>query len=505
VSPRVASLGWAVAAGVAGWTAHPPLGLGYTSVLVIPFLLAGIATASGVAFRLAVPGVGFVAGLATFLPMLTWLVNPAGYLAWVVLCLFLSLWYALAATVIAPWVRSGWVVLVAPLVWTGAEAWRNLVPLGGFGWGSFADAQVDTVFLPLARLVGGNGVTFAVALSGALLYVAVRRLAWGDRQAAAVATGGIVAIVGLGIVAGATATEPDGPTIDVLAVQGNDTEEPRYTTRRERHIAIATNVLEETRASVARQGQPDLTVWPESAIDRDPWGSGDYLLPFLEDGARVVGGSLLAGTILDGPRPEETFYNTVLHLEADGSVTDEYTKRRYVPFGEYVPWPRLRDLVPALQQIPRDGVTRNGPHAVRTAHTDVAVVICFETLFSDVIRSNVRAGDVGLIVAATNDASFGRTAEPAQHLNQSRVRAVETGRYVVHAALSGSTAFVASDGRVLEQTGLFEIGSLRRAVPLATGETPYLLVGDVAGFTSRWALVLLALLGLVRERVRADR
>jgi apolipoprotein N-acyltransferase len=106
-----------------------------------------------------------------------------------------------------------------------------------------------------------------------------------------------------------------------------------------------------------------------------------------------------------------------------------------------------------------------------------AVLICFETLFSDLARSNIRAGsqDAGIILAITNDASFQRSAEPDQHLAQSRMRAIETGRWVVHAALSGSSAFVDPDGSVHDATDLFVQDAIRRDIPLAAGRTPFLV------------------------------
>jgi apolipoprotein N-acyltransferase len=503
-----------VGAGLSAWSAHPPLSLGYTSIAVIPLLLAGLLGAArrhaaAPLPRLLPAGVGFVTGLATFAPMLTWLVLPAGYLAWVVLCLFLSLWYALAALVLVRWVHSGWVVLVTPVVWTGVEVLRNSIPLHGFGWGTFAYAQVDTVLLPLAGIVGGTGLTFTVALLGALLFEASRR-GWmargvgaGVRRSVALPLSGVACVLAAAVVAGAITFGEQTGTVDVLVVQGNDTEEPRYVTARERHVAIAGNMVDETRASVEAHGTPDLTIWPESAIDRDPWGSGDYLLPYLEEGARLAGGGLLAGVILDGPRPRETFRNTVLAVDEDGSVADAYVKRRLVPFGEYVPWQRLRDWVPALQQVPRDGVSEHGPRALRTPQGDVAAIICFETLFSDIVRSNLRAGSAELVVAVTNDASFGRSAEPPQHVNQSRIRAVETGRWVVHGALSGASAIIDDEGRVLAESGLFEVTSLRHEVPLIAGDTPFVRMGDVVGLITRWAVLALlvaALAGWPRSR-----
>lgn len=446
---------------------------------------------------------GYACGLATFLPMLTWITVSVGGaagpvvggLAWFALCAFLALWHGLAGAIVAPWLRSTWVVAVFPVVWTGAEAWRNQVPLTGFGWGSHGDAQTATFLLQIARVLGGHGLTLVVALIGTLLFVALRA-AWTRRgRVAAAASVGLAVLLGLALVGPPSAPTPDGPELDVLMVQGNDIAEPFPGSAAEKHIAIAERMIAETGAAVEADGPADLTVWPESAIDRDPYGSGGYLLPYLEEGADIAGGELLAGAVLDGPSPRDEFENTLLLLDAEAGETDRYLKRRYVPFGEYVPWrDGIQRLVPAVRSVPRDGVSGDGPSTLTLANgIDIAPIICFETLFPDVVRSNVLAGRAGIIVTATNDAAFGRTAEPAQHIAQSQVRAVENGRWVVHAALSGSSALIDADGRVLTSTGMFERTTIRADVPIITGSTPYLRFGDVTGASTRWAMLVLLL------------
>jgi apolipoprotein N-acyltransferase len=133
-----------------------------------------------------------------------------------------------------------------------------------------------------------------------------------------------------------------------------------------------------------------------------------------------------------------------------------------------------------------------------------AVVICFETVFTQVVRSNVLADDVPaqVLLTLTNDASFGDSGEPAQHLAQSQLRAVETGRWVVHAALSGSSAFVTPDGELQQATELFTVDTIRTEVPLVSGSTPYLRRGRV-GWATR--LLVLALAAVAVRSWRSGR
>ncbi len=328
------------------------------------------------------------------------------------------------------------------------------------------------------------------------------RVVWGRvRQALPAGRIGAAWLGGTMLVVTLATIEPPAPTgeLDVLVAQPNEFE-TFVGTGTELDAAIARNAVDLTAASVTAEGTPDLTVWPESSIDRDPARS-EVMADALARGGALTGGRLLAGAILDGPTPR-TFRNTVLSVAADGSVRDRYQKRRLVPFGEYVPYRDALDWFPPLAQVPRDAVPGDGPQQVRVGDDlDVAVVICFETLFPGLLRSNLLAGQdpAGLVVAATNDASFGRGGEAAQHLAQSQLRALETGRWVVHGAVSGTSAFVDPDGRVHDRTRLFSATSIRRTVTTTTGRTPFLMTGDWLAPVTMAGLAALALVSWRRR------
>ncbi|MBW3619773.1 MAG: apolipoprotein N-acyltransferase [Actinobacteria bacterium] len=515
----------AVAAGLSIVVAQPPLGWWPTTFLAAPLLLLAVATETDLpegtrprAFRW-----GLLAGVAAYAPMLAWLVRPAGYLGWVLLVLIQAAFLGLLAVLLRPVVRTPWVVLAAPVLWAGMDAWRGVFPLGGFEWGSIAYAAVEgSWMLPLARLVGGRGITVLTVLVGALAFEAGRRV---HAAVTAVPTGGSVEqlrdglpaaqrpLVGLAVallVSVLATIEPPattGESLDVLVVQGNDELDRTELTAREVDRDIAATMRELTVAAVDAGDTPDLTVWPESSVDRDAFGErGADLLPEVEVAAEATDGNLLVGVNRDGD-VEGTFLNSAVLVDAAGDPVDAYVKRQIVPFGEYVPFRAALGWFPPLRQIPRDAVRGERAAGVTVDDVRVAVVICFETLFPDLVRQNVVADgeDAALVVSTTNDASFGRSAEPAQHLAQSRLRAVETGRWVVHAALSGASAFVSPAGEVFDQTGVFELTTIRRDVPLVAGRTPFLATGDVLGAAVRlatavWLLVLLARAWRTRTR-----
>lgn len=510
----------AAAAGLALLSAHPPFGWWATSFLAPPLLLAALwadqraaeADGRGVrAFRL-----GALFAVAAFAPLLSWLIMPAGYVGWGLLVGVQVVWFGLLAAVMRPFIDHALAPLVLALLWTGIDAWRAIVPLNGFEWGAIAYAHVDgSWMLPVARIVGGRGITFLVVLIGASAAV-VARSTWrsvrerGDDsvEVALRSTNGPIALLVGGLLISVLATvEPPAETgsLEVLAVQGNDVRHwERTSPDPDPPLRITTALHDETLAAIARDGAPDLTIWPESGVDRDPFGDQGRVLGELAGEAAAASGELLTGVSLDGIEdPSTQRLIGALLLEDGFTETDRYLKRRLVPFGEYIPQRRLLEWFPPLDQVPRDAQPGEGPQTLELASgVRAAVIICFETKFMDIVRSNVRAeGDPAqILLTLTNDASFGDSPEPAQHLAQTRLRAVETGRWAVHAALTGSSAIVDPHGAVTQATSLFTIDSIRADVPLVDGLTPYLVVGDVVGWLSRGAVLLGAVAAVVAMR-----
>lgn len=521
LSPAVAAALAPLAAAGSGLSvllAHPPAARWWTTFLAAPLLLGALhldataAAASGRAVRAV--RLGLVAGVTTFAPLLSWLIMPAGYVGWALLVAVQAAWIGVLALVLKVALDHPALPVVAAVAWTGIDAWRSIMPLNGFEWGAIAYAHVEASWmLPVARIVGGRGITFLVVLIGAAAYLLMRRTveqvrAREDRsveEALRPTRPAAVMLVGGLLVSVLATIEPpaEAGSLDILVAQGNDIrhwEEPAA----DAPMTITTNLRDDTVAAIEQDGPPDLTVWPESSIDRDPSTERGAALAPLVDDAAAASGRLFAGASLDGPDPAtERFVTGLLFDGAADAEVDRYVKRRLVPFGEYVPFRPLVGWFPPLEQIPRDAVPGPEPQAVEVVDgVRAAVVICFETLFPTVVRSNVLAEDepAELLVTITNDASFGISGEAAQHLAQTQMRAVETGRWAVHAALSGSSAFVDPQGRTYQETPLFERATIRMDVPLVEGQTPFLVLGDWLGTATR-----LAVLGLLAVAVLAGR
>jgi len=517
--PLTPGIALGVVAGVLLWMSHAPVAAAPSAFLIAPVLVAAMRTTSAEgpfvpsarvtgALPAALPAL--VAGVVGYGAMISWLIAPAGVLGWALLVLVQAAWLGVWALAVAPHLHRPVMPVLAAAAWVGMDTLRGIVPLSGFSWGALAYSQVGVDwFVPLGRVLGAGGITFVVVGLSIALVDGLVGMRTGDREdpprAPLVQAVGLALLVTL-VTVGPPPTEGD---LDVLAVQGNDIEHwvqqdadpPRTITR---------NLHRLTLEAVEARGAPDLVVWPESAIDRDPSRPAWQELGVLASEVAAASGMLVAGVSLDGPDDparDRIVGAWLLGPQGTDDVLDLYIKRRPVPFGEYVPGRRWLEWIPALDQVPRDAIAGPEPQSFEVAPgVRAAVLVCFETLFSDLARSNIMAGDAdaAIVLAITNDASFQRSAEPEQHLAQSRMRAIETGRWVVHGALSGSSAFIDPEGRVHQATELFRQDSIRADIPLATGRTPFLVLGDVTGWTGAAGLVGLLVVAPMR-RIRTGR
>jgi apolipoprotein N-acyltransferase len=184
-------------------------------------------------------------------------------------------------------------------------------------------------------------------------------------------------------------------------------------------------------------------------------------------------------------------YNVV--FGPNGQIIGEYKKRHPVPFGEYVPFRRILEFVPQLDQVPNDMNRGTGPVvfpiSVPGGSGYFGSVISFEAAFARTIRSEIQAG-AQLMVVATNEGSFGRGSASDQLLGMVRMSAVSLGVDVVHAAVTGRSAIIRADGSISGQTELFTEDVLQGTVNLQTSRrTVYAVTGD-------WLQVVMVLAAL---------
>jgi apolipoprotein N-acyltransferase len=377
----------------------------------------------------------------------------------------------------APWLTAA--------LWVLADWVVARFPLEGFSWGEVGYALHD---LPPARDVASAGgvtlVTFLVVAGNALLADVWTDLrARAPRRSLVRAGAGVVVIVFATGAIVAFRPQPDavGP-LRVALLQGND--KNRALTDEEKDADFLTKSHLDLSEGIS--DPVDLIVFPESSLDDDPREDA-ALARQLGDLAARHEAWVLGNTVADAP--DGRAINLNLLFDPSGELQGTYAKRHLVPYGERVPFRRvLDDFIGALDRIPRDFVAGDRPGIFDIAGYDVATVICFESAFGYEIRPLVRDG-AEVIVVSTNNRSYRRSANSAQHVAIGQMRAAETGRPVVQAAISGISALIDASGRLQAETELFERTRLEGTVTATTGTTWYVRFGE-------W-IVWLALLGML--------
>ena len=486
----------ALAAGVPLAGAFPELSLWWLAwVALVPLLLVVRAAPSGreAAVRAWLGGAGFFGAACSWLAPVTGLFMlplalvmglawaPWGWVAW---------WCLRPG---APARRLALAPLAVPTAWVAAEYARSWESFGG-PWVLAGASQWNQPATLAAAAVGGVWlVGFLVVAANAALAAAVaaapaRRVAAGLLLAAAAA-----AAAGPAWAARRPPPEVTGTVRLALVQPGRiDPVGPRF--------AASERITRELAATAARRGQgADLVVWGESSVGLDPLAQRAYL-ERLRAAARAAGADLLVN--VDARRGPGGIFKTAL-LVGEGGVRGRYDKLRLVPFGEYVPlrpvlgW--VASVTPAAAEDRRRGadlaVLRSGPYAI-------GPLVCFESSFPDLARTLARRG-ADLIVVQSATTTFQESWGPEQHASLVAVRAVESGRPVVQAALSGVTTAADPRGQRLAWLPTSFQGGQVVTIPLSRAATPYVRWGDWLPRAATAALLLLATAAAVRWACRA--
>ncbi|WP_086661931.1 apolipoprotein N-acyltransferase [Lentzea kentuckyensis] len=449
----LARYGAAALAGAALALSFPPRTFWW---LAVPAFVVLWLTLNGAGARRSA-GLGFVFGLAFFLPHLWWiqhfLGNEFGPAPWLVLSALMAL-FICGVCALFPLVSR----LPVPPVWAALlfvlqETARGLIPFNGFPWGRVAFGQVDGPFAHLAVIGGAPLVTFAVVVTGFGLAAWLPRVREWRRGwalvpfAAALAVGPLVAV------------DAQNGTRTVAVVQGNAPDIglgllTESKTLRANHLRKTEELTKLVQGGSIPK--PDLVVWPESATrtgDRDP---------VLDRAVDDLGVPVLVSALRNGQ-------NSVIAWEPGRGAGESYAKQELVPFAEHIPLrPLARLVTPFADQPDLDAGTE--PGVLNIAGTRVGLGICYEVAYDYVLRESTALG-AQVLVVPTNNAWYGRGEMTYQQLGMARLRAIEHGRAVVVAAISGVSAVVRPDGSVVRSTGMFTDDLLVDSVPLRTDLT----------------------------------
>ena len=494
--------GIALAAGVSGALALPPLG--FFPAFLVPMVIsvwlldgaAGRASSgfAGGSVRLfasrlwaaAVPG--WWLGLGYFAAGLWWIgaaflvdeqfvwAMPIGVVALpVLLACFTGVGFALARLLWAP----RWPRILALAIGLGASEWLRGHVMTGFPWNDFGMVLGSNLWLAqFASLTGLYGLTVLAVL----LFAAPACLVDGGRRpwlalaAPALALGGL-ALFGSWRLADSPAQYVAGVKLRLL--QPNTRHDLKFRAMAKEDLIAQYLALSDQATSPERTGLADVThlVWPESAfpfiLSRDP-PSLARIGAALPQGTVLLTGAARVGNLRDstGQLP---YYNSIHVIASGGAILSTYDKMHLVPFGEYVPFASiLRNL--GIQQFVLASFTAGQFRQMLTVPglPSVAPLICYEAIFSgDVLTDgqDAPAARPGLFLNVTDDSWFGLTPGPHQHLAHARLRSIEEGIPMVRAADTGISAIIDPVGRILKSLPLGSEGVLDGQLPKVNPST----------------------------------
>lgn len=384
--------------------------------------------------------------------------------------------------------------LIVPFVfaalWTVFE-WLQTFFWFGVPWGRLAVGQTEIlVTAQSASIFGCYIITFIlVAINSLIAYILF------TNESKRILSLTAASIFCFNIIIGAIIMVSDGKkdakTIKVAAIQGNVSSTEKWD-----DVSWFDKTVEsygELTKKAAAEGA-EIVVWAETVL---PTHIEDFYMgqKFISDLAKECNITLLVGTISYG-NEENGQYNAVIAVNPDGSIHDEeYYKQRLVPFGEYMPWRKLISaLIPALAEVNMlsdDFNAGDDSYVISTDKAQIGAIICFDSIYEELPRQSAKNG-AEFIAMATNDSWFFDSAAVSIHLNQAKLRAIETGRYLVRSANTGISAIVSPTGKILDIEPALKDGYCISEIELRTNTTPYTFMGNVFVYISVAFTVFLA-------------
>ena len=372
-----------------------------------------------------------------------------------------------------------WTILLSPAVWVALE-WAQAQTWAGVPWGKLALGQVSfRAAIQSSSLFGPYFVSFVIVLFAALAALAIvsLRSKAGKRRFAVCLAAAALVFAGNALYGAVRIStyEVNGNQIKVAAVQGNIDSKEKWSDDLDRTL----ETYEELTLSAAGDGA-ELAVWPETAIPVR-LEKGSYFTNRIERLCAESKIPILVGAFYYDD--DSGLANATFLVDPESGLGDEhYTKRRLVPFGEFVPWRDLiMTVVPPLSEltiIGDDLAAGNSSAIMETEFGNIGSIICFDSIYETLARTSAADG-AELLCVSTNDSWFGDSAAVYEHNAHSVLRAVENGRYVVRSANTGISSIISPTGEIVAELEPLVGGSVCGTVTMISETTLYTRIGDV--------------------------
>ena len=449
---------------------------------------------------------GFVAGFAFFTGLLPWIYHvlthyghlPGAVSVFLLLALtaYLALYFSAFAFALR-WTQARMEIpetLLAPPLWVSLEYLRGFL-FSGFPWELLGYSQYLTLpLIQIADITGVYGVSFLIVLVNAAIYRFLEAFIdrnWKPVQKEILAAGLLLvlsAAYGYWRLAGMSPENKEGAPVRIALIQANIPQDVKWEPKfQEETVRTYVDLTLRTRYIF-----PHLVIWPETAT---PFFFQDAF-PFqsrILELSRTMGTHLLFGSPAYDHKGRETrYYNSAFHISPEGKAAGRYDKIHLVPFGEYAPLSGIlgftRDIIGAMGDFQPGDEVRN----LAVPQGEFGVLICYEAIFPDLTRQFVDRG-ARFLVNITNDAWFGRTAAPYQHISMAALRAVENRVPIARAANTGISGFIHPSGQILQASEIFTKSILSGILYIKKKWSFYTQFGDLfsylcMGFTTIFLL-----------------
>jgi len=409
---------------------------------------------------------------------------PLALIATTLFCLFIALLFALPFTLSAliPQKPASWLIGL-PAIWVLSEWFRSWI-FTGFPWLYSGYTHTETWLSGWAPIGGVMWLSFLTALAAAIL----SQLTQPHRNQRSVKLASLA--IAAAVVSGyflqqVNWTSPTGKNLSVVLIQPNTDQNKKWV------YSELEGILQELQSQTQPHWGADIIIWPEAAIPTTPKNVWKFL-DRLDQQAKVNQTALIAG-IPTYHSSKRLFFNSVIAL---GANRGQYNKTRLVPFGEYIPVESLLRGLIRFFNLPMSSFSLGDADQplLNIAGEKIATAICYEIVYPNLVASMAR--EASMLLTVSNDAWFGRSIAPRQHMQMARMRALENAKPMMRGTSNGVTALVDHRGEITATIEQFSAGELSGNIAPRSGQTVFSQTGS-------WPIVILSLLicaGLIARR-----